>query len=360
MAGALTGRRGDFPLDLQFDLPGEGITAIFGPSGSGKTSLLRAIAGLDRLDGWLKIGASDWQDGARIWRKPHQRPVGYVFQDARLFPHLSVADNLRFGAERARKGDTRSGPDPDRLIALLGLSGLMARGVQNLSGGERQRVAIGRALLSRPRILLLDEPLSALDGAAKDEIMSYLEDLVPALDIPILYVSHDLAEVARLAQTMAVMKAGRILQSGPVDRLFAELDLEDAAGRFDAGVRLRARVTGQDRAYHLTRLDLGGQQVTVPALDRPDGSEVLLHIRARDVSLALARPEGLSIRNVLEGHITAIDGAAGSPFAEVTLAVGGSALRSRVTREAVDALGLSVGKPVHALVKSISFERGRD
>lgn len=351
-----TGSIGGFSLDVAFTAPMRGITALFGPSGSGKTTVLRAMAGLARLSGRLTIGGETWQDDAAGLCLPtHRRPIGYVFQEASLFAHLSVRGNLLYGAKRS------AGQPPaigfDEAVALLGLEKLLERGPDRLSGGERQRVAIGRALLSAPRLLLMDEPLSALDEASRADILATFERLHDALPIPAIYVSHDLAEVARLADRMVVLSVGRVVAEGDVGPILERLDLEPATGRFEAGVVLSASVTGHDGAYQLTRLDLAGQPVSIPRVEVSVGDRVRLRIRARDVALATRPPEGISIRNRLSGRIVEIAAAEGAPYAETLVEIAdGVRLRSRVTRESVDELGLKVGAPVIALVKTISFD----
>ena len=350
------GTMGGFSLDVAFTAPMRGITALFGPSGSGKTTILRAMAGLTRLSGRLSVGGERWQDHeADLFLPPHRRPVGYVFQEASLFAHLSVRDNLLYGAKRA------AGQPPvigfDDAVHLLGLDGLLQRGPDGLSGGERQRVAIGRALLAAPRLLLMDEPLSALDEASRADILATFERLHDALPIPAIYVSHDLAEVARLADRMVVLSSGRVVAEGDVGAILERLDLEPATGRFEAGVVLTASVTGHDSAYLLTRLDLAGQPVSIPRIAVAAGDRVRLRIRARDVALATRPPEGISIRNRLSGRIVEIAVAVDAPYAETLVEIAdGVRLRSRVTRESIDELGLEVGTPVIALVKTISFD----
>ncbi|MDF1792509.1 MAG: molybdenum ABC transporter ATP-binding protein [Thalassobaculaceae bacterium] len=351
-----SGTVGGFALDVAFTAPMQGITALFGPSGSGKTTMLRAVAGLARLAGRLTIGDEVWQDDATGIHQPaHRRAVGYVFQEASLFPHLSVRRNLLYGARRVGSGDTVVGFD--EAVSLLGLERLLERGPERLSGGERQRVAIGRALLSAPKLLLMDEPLSALDEASRAEILATFERLHAALPIPTLYVSHDLAEVARLADRLVVLSAGRVVAEGDVGPIMERLDLEPATGRFEAGVVLTATVTGQDDAYQLTRLGVAGQPISIPRIAVAPGEQVRLRIRARDVALATRPPEGISIRNRLAGHIVEIVALDTAPYAEILIEIAdGVRLRSRVTRESVDDLGLTLGTPVFALVKTISFD----
>jgi len=356
LSARFEGQIGSFRLKVAFEAPLQGVTALFGPSGCGKTTTLRCIAGLSRLPGRLALGDTLWQESDRgVFQKPHKRPIGYVFQEASLFPHLSVSGNLLYGAKRA-KGEAVL--TFDEVVALLGLAPLLTRAPRRLSGGERQRVALGRALLSQPRLLLLDEPLSGLDRAAKDEILPYFEALHERLAIPMLYVSHDIAEVARLADHMVLMNAGEVHASGTVAEVLERIDLGPETGRFEAGVLLTGRVTGHDLAYRLTRLDLAGQALTIPYNALPPGQEVRLRVRARDVSLATERPKGISIRNILEGRIERIAAEPDTAYAETLIAIGGRVrLRARVTREAIAELGLAPGRPVFALVKSISFDR---
>lgn len=359
-----TGSVGGFALDAAFSAPLRGVTALFGPSGSGKTTVLRCMAGLAQLSGRLTIAGDVWQDdGTGVFLPPHQRAIGYVFQEASLFPHLSVRRNLLYGAERAR-GGSKGGPGHgsgeligfDDAVSLLGLERLLDRAPESLSGGERQRVAVGRALLSCPRMLLMDEPLSALDQSGRDEILTTLERLHDILSIPVVYVSHDLAEVARLADRMVVLSAGRVVAEGEMSSILERLDLEPTTGRFEAGVVLSATVIGHDTGFQLTRLDLFGQAVSIPRVDVTVGASVRLRIRARDVALATRPPEGLSIRNRLSGAIVEIAARADSPHAEVLVDIGGGRLRSRITRESAEELGLAVGSPVQALVKTIAFD----
>jgi molybdate transport system ATP-binding protein len=356
---AFAGRIGGFDLDVGFQAPLSGVTALFGASGCGKTTILRCIAGLNRMRGRLAIGERVWQDDAQtLFRPPHKRRVGYVFQEASLFPHLTVHGNLTFGAKRApRDHGTPPAVDFDQVVGLLGIGDLLDRAPAKLSGGERQRVAVGRALLSEPRLLLMDEPLSALDRSTKDEILSYFEALFAELKIPVLYVSHDIAEVTRLADRMVVLSRGGKVAEGPVGEIMERLDLQPMTGRFEAGVILSARVKEQDSAFNLTRLDLCGQVLTVPAIDLPVGAEVRVRLRARDVALATQPPAGISIRNVLSGHVVEVREEPGTAFAETLIDIGGARLRSRITREAVADLRLAAGKPIHALIKSITFDR---
>ena len=335
-----------------------GVTAIFGPSGCGKTTVLRCVAGLSRMAGRLRVGEHVWQDDATgIFRKPYQRSVGYVFQEASLFPHLTVRHNLKYGARRAGRRRAVSALRFADVVELLGIGALLERGPASLSGGERQRVAVGRALLSQPRLLLMDEPLSGLDHGAKEEILPYFEALHETLSVPILYVSHDLREVARLADTMVVLASGRKVCDGPIHEILERLDLSPWDGDFETGVVLYARVAAQDQQFRMTRLDHHGQAISIPAADLRLGEEVRLRIRSRDVALATAKPQDISVRNVLSGTIIEIAEDPETAFAEVLVDIGGGRLRARITRDASAELGLASGKPVYALVKSISFDR---
>lgn len=347
-----------FALDIAFEAPMRGITALFGPSGSGKTTILRCLAGLRRMPGRLSVGGQVWQDDREgTFRKPYERAVGYVFQEPSLFPHLSVCGNLLYGRRRAKRRPAAHGPSLADAIDLLGLGPLMGRSPHSLSGGERQRVAVGRALLSQPRLLLMDEPLSALDREAKDEILPYLEALHASLAVPILYVSHDLREVARLADTLIVLSEGRQVCAGRIQEVLERLDLAPGTEEFEAGVVLDARVVAHDRAFCLTRLDHYGQAIAVPGIASQPGESVRLRIRARDVALATSRPAAISVRNILAGTVREIAEQPATAFAEALVDIGGARLRARITRDAVAHLGLAPGTPVFALVKSISLDR---
>lgn len=354
---AFAGALGGFTLDVAFSAPMHGITALFGPSGSGKTTVLRAVAGLNRLSGRLRVDGELWQDSAAgAFLKPHRRAIGYVFQEASLFGHLSVRRNLLYGFRRAMRAGAGRGLGFDDVVALLGLAPLLDRAPVTLSGGERQRVGVGRALLAQPRLLLMDEPLSGLDRAAKEGILPYFATLRDELTIPILYVSHDLAEVAWLADRMVVLGDGRRVAEGPTATVLERLDLRPATGRFEAGVVLAARILDHEPEFHLTRIACEGAVFTIPLVDAAPGQVLRVRVRARDVALALHRPEGTSFRNIVPGTVVEILEEPDSAFAETLVDIGGARLRARVTRKAVAELGLTVGTPVHALVKTVSFE----
>jgi len=345
-----------FDLEVDQALALEGFTALFGPSGGGKSTLLRVIAGFEAAKGRIALGNEVWLDsGSRVSLPAHRRPVGFMFQDARLFPHLSVAGNLRYALKRRHQQG--AGVSFDDVVAALDLAPLLDRRVGALSGGERQRVALGRTLLTNPRLLLLDEPLSALDAARKADILPYLEDLPRRFGIPTIYVTHSVEEVARLCDRTMVMADGRIHAVGPTEEILERLDLTPLMGAFEAGVVIEGRIAGHNAAYHLTHIDLGGQTLTVPAQGAlPVGRAVRLRIRARDVALSSRAPEELSIQNALKGTIAVVATEPNSAFAEVVIDLGGPHLRSRITRKAADEMGLSPGMGVYALVKSASFD----
>ena len=283
------GTLGAFVLDAAFEAPMRGVTAVFGPSGCGKTTVLRCVAGLQMLrDGYLSIGGEVWQDGADF-RPPYERSVGYVFQEASLFPHLSVRRNLLYGHRRAVRRGTEEATRFDDVVALLGMQDLLDRSPLRLSGGERQRVAVGRALLAQPRLLLMDEPLAGLDRLSKDEILPYLEALHTGLSIPILYVSHDIAEVERLADHLVLIQAGHVVACGPLQDLQADPQLP-VARLPEASVALNATVTHYDPEYGLTTLSVDGGTIVVPGQHGAPGTLQRVRVRASDVSLARQAP----------------------------------------------------------------------
>jgi molybdate transport system ATP-binding protein len=344
-----------FTLDVDCALPLEGVTALFGASGSGKSTLLRVISGLEkRARGVVRFGEEIWQDGNGRRVRPHQRGIGYVFQEARLFAHLSVRGNLRYAARRAHDGVAIHFDD---VVDALDLAPLMARRTTELSGGERQRVALGRALLARPRLMLMDEPLASLDEKRKGDILPYIERLPRVFRVPTIYVTHNMAEVTRLADRMLVLSNGRVAADGAVADVLARLDLSPETGRFEAGAVLTATVIGHDDSYQLTMLDHAGQPIEAPRANLAIGEQVRLRVRARDVMLATQRPSGISARNVLRGTIREIAEEPDTAFAETLVDIGGASLRSRITRKTVAELGLAPGAPVYAIVKAVTFDR---
>ncbi len=340
-----------FTLDVDLELPGRGVIALFGHSGSGKTTLLRCIAGLERApQGRLVVADEVWQD-ARRWFPTHKRPIGYVFQEASLFPHLTVLGNLRYGMKRS---GTARHVSLEHAIELLGIEPLLERKPERLSGGERQRVAIARALAVGPRLLLMDEPLAALDVARKGEILPYLERLHDELSIPVLYVSHAPDEVARLADHIVVMDAGRAVAAGPLGETLARLDLPIQLGE-EAGVVLEAVVREREAKWHLARLDCDGCQIWARDGGHAPGTRVRIRILARDVSVALAPYQDSSILNILPARVEAIGGDGHPAQVLVRLRMGSHPLLARLTRRSVAALGLEPGKPVYAQVKAVTL-----
>jgi molybdate transport system ATP-binding protein len=341
-----------FKLDVDLRVPAGGVTVLFGRSGSGKTTLLRCIAGLERASqGYLSINGEVWQDGDR-WVPPHQRPLGYVFQEASLFQHLTVMGNLRYGVRRVTEKPQVS---MEHAIELLGIGHLLDRKPDLLSGGERQRVGIARALAVSPRLLLMDEPLASLDSARKSEILHYIERLRDEIKIPIVYVSHAIEEVTRLADTLVLVSDGKVTGVGSVPELAARLDLRNQLGRFEGGAIIDARVVAQDLVTGLAHLAFDGGELLTTDLDSLVGERVRVRIRARDVSIALERPRGISILNCLAGTVAEISGQ--DSGADVRIAVGATSIIARVTRHSIQALQLAPGLPVYALVKAVSLDR---
>ena len=340
-------------LDVGFEVPSSGVTVLFGPSGSGKSTIINAAAGLLRPDVCrIEVDGRVLADTrAGVWLPPERRRVGLVFQDSRLFPHMSVASNLRFGLLRVAPGMVRF----DDVVDLLGVGALLDRRPRTLSGGERQRVAIGRALLAQPHLLLMDEPLASLDTARKAEILPFLTRLKSALKLPILYVTHALDEVARLADSLVLIDAGQVMGFGPIAEVAARADLP-LAQRDDAAAVLACRVEAHDPDRALTCLVGGGARLLVPLLDLPLDAERRVRIPAREVILAGKPPEAISVHNMVPGIVRRIAQDAMRRSVVVEIALPSGALLSRVTLDAVARLGLSPGSPILALVKSTSIE----
>ncbi|MEO6973679.1 MAG: molybdenum ABC transporter ATP-binding protein [Rhodoferax sp.] len=343
----------DFALDVDLALPGHQVSALFGPSGSGKTTCLRAIAGLERAPGgYVEVNGEVWQDDARgLFVPTHQRALGYVFQEPSLFAHLTVAQNMAYGMKRVPPAQQRV--SLAQAVELLGMGPLMRRSPATLSGGERQRVAIARALATSPRILLMDEPLAALDAKRKAEILPYLERLHGELDIPVLYVSHAPDEVARLAEHLVLLEAGKVVASGATFDLMTRLDLQLAHGDA-AGAVVDATIDRHDADYHLTLASFDGGQLSVPAQSTPVGQRIRVRIQARDVSLTLQRQTDTSVLNILPATVTGL--ASDSPGqVMVRLDAGGTPLLARITHKSADALALDVGQTVFAQVKGVAI-----
>ena len=348
-----TGNLGTFSLDAQFSAPARGVTAVFGPSGCGKTTVARCIAGLKHLaGGFCGIDGEVWQDDA-TFRPPHLRQIGYVFQEASLFPHLSVKRNLLFGAPKPV-------PAPigfEEVVELLGIAHLLTRTPSYLSGGERQRVAIGRALLSQPKLLVMDEPLAALDRTAKSEILPFLERLHETLALPMIYISHDMTEIERFADHLVLMERGKVTAAGPLAALQSNPALPLAASR-DAAVSCDAVVSGYDGRYGLLALRVTGARMLVPAPPQTPGARQRLRIAASDVSLARQAPHASSILNVFPARIKS-HAPLGQGEITVVLALGtggsGTQILARITRRSWDTLGLRDGLDVFAQVKGVSL-----
>jgi len=345
--------RGGFRLDADFSVPAHGVTGLYGPSGSGKTTLLRAIAGLDRIPGGsLMVGDTFWQRRSRF-RPPHRRPVGYVFQEPSLFPHLDVRRNLAYGHRRIRAADRRV--SLERAIELLEIGGLLDRTTDTLSGGERQRVAITRALAVSPELLLLDEPLAALDRDRRREVLPYLDTLHKALDIPVIYVSHAIEEMAQLADHLLLMAEGRIIGQGPIGEVLTRLDLPLAHDPDSAAV-IETTVSRHDDAWHLTVLKFTGGRFLVPRSGLAVGERVRVRAESRDVSLALTEPAETSILNIIPAVVEEL-AEEGPSQVTVRLQAGQDPLLARITRKSATTLRLAPGKRVFAQVKSVALLR---
>ncbi|SFD07512.1 molybdenum ABC transporter ATP-binding protein [Tropicimonas isoalkanivorans] len=341
----------DFTLDAAFEAP-DGVTALLGHSGAGKTTVVQAVAGLLRPDeGRVAVGG--WVMGdtaAGVWLPPHRRGVGYVFQEGRLFPHMTVRRNLAYGCRAQGRGVEEA--EFDRIVHLLGIAGLLDRRPAGLSGGEKQRVAIGRALLSRPRLLLLDEPLAALDEARKQEILPFIEALRDEAGLPILYVSHAVAEVARLATTVVVLERGRVLRSGPTASVLSDLEIVPSFGPRSAGAVIEARVVAH-LADGLSELRTSAGALLLPGIAAPPGRLLRIRILAHEVILSRARPEGLSALNILPATVSGLRTVPGD-CVMVQLASGDDTLLARITTRSARALALTPGTPCHAIVKSVA------
>lgn len=346
-------RRPGFELSVDLDLPAHGISVLFGPSGCGKTTLLRCVAGLETAaQGLVRIGTEAWQDDQAGIRLPvWQRALGYVFQEASLFEHLDVRRNLEYGLRRA--GRTGSGAGLQSAVRLLGIESLMTRSVANLSGGERQRVAIARALATQPRLLLLDEPMASLDFARRQEILPWLERMRDELRIPMLYVTHSSDEVARLADHLVVLDAGRVRAAGAAADVLACVESPVVVGE-DAGTLVNARIVQRDADWHLVRAEFPGGSFWVRDGGQPIGTEVRLRVLAKDVSIQLQEPARTSVQNHLQAVIESIVDGDDPSQALIRLSCGGSPLLARVTRRSAHSLGLAPQMPVWAQVKAVS------
>ncbi len=343
-------RFGDFSLDVDLQIPGKGVTALFGHSGSGKTTLLRCIAGLQSANGELTVNGEQWQQGKRFL-PVHKRPLAYVFQEASLFPHLSVKHNLEYGFKRVPQSERRV--TLEQAIEWLGLAHLLARSPDKLSGGERQRVAIARALLTSPKLLLMDEPLSALDHKSRREIMPYLQQLHDTLSIPVIYVTHSPDEVARLADHLVIMQGGRALANGPLTETLARIDLAVPQDE-EAGVVLETTVAEIDPAWHLVRSEFSGGEIWARDPGCQIGESLRIRVLARDVSLALEHHQDSSILNSLPATVSELAEGNHPAVRIVKVMVGETPLLARVTTRSADALQLAPGKSIWVQVKSVA------
>lgn len=342
--------REDFTLDVDLDLPHSGITGLFGASGAGKTTVLRCVAGLERAQpGIVRIAGENWQDDA-VFVPAWKRSAGYVFQEASLFDHLDVRGNVEYGRKRAGSDGTALGA----AVELLGIAHLLDRKPASLSGGERQRVAIARAVACAPRLLLLDEPLAALDSARRQEILPWLLRLRNELKLPMLYVTHSIDEIARLADHVVLMAAGRALASGPAREVLARIETSAMLGD-DAGALLEGAVAERDERWQLARIDFDGGGLWLRDTGLPVNHPARLRVLARDVSIALQPPPGSSIQNILPATVEEIAADAHPSQVIVRLRCGRSALLARVTARAAHALALAQGQRVWAQIKSAAL-----
>ena len=345
--------RENFTLDVALILPSTGITVLFGPSGCGKTTLLRCMAGLEKnMRGHLRMGEALWHSDAQNFRlAPHERPIGYVFQEASLFEHLSVQKNIEFGFQRI-KGE-RSRQTVDAAIALLGIEHLLTRSVHALSGGERQRVAIARALATRPQLLLLDEPMAALDPARKQDVFPWLENLRDELRIPMVYVTHSMDELTRLGDHLVVLDQGRVSAMGPVTETLSSLDVRWGPSQ-DVGVLMAGQVSQREPAWHLAKVSFPTGHLWVRDDGMRLGDEVRLRVLARDVSITLQEPSDTSIQNHLQVQI--IDTAEDDHPSQmrVRMQCGPHMLLAKITQRAWHQLGLQAGQTVWAQLKAVS------
>ena len=344
-----------FSLEVSFTSERGGVTALFGPSGAGKTTLVDMMAGLTRPNaGRIAVGGRILFDSdAGVDLRPERRRIGYVFQESRLFPHLSVGANLSYGMRRLPAAERRV--DRDRVIELLGIGHLTERRPHHLSGGEKQRVAIGRALLTSPRLLLMDEPLAGIDVARRSEILPFIEGLRDELGIPIVYVSHNADEIIRLADTVVLVAEGRAVAVGPVEEMMARPDLGQLTGGVDAGAVVPVTVTGHDSTYELTKLAFAGGTLLVSRLNVPVGTRQRVRVFARDVAIAIEAPTRISTLNVFHGTVHEVTGDTG-PQRDVLIDIG-CMLWARITRRSADELGVAPGREVYALIKTVALDR---
>jgi molybdate transport system ATP-binding protein len=349
----------EFSLNVDLNLPAKGVTVVFGPSGSGKSTLLRCLSGLERApSGFLKLADQVWQDEG-IFIPIHQRKIGSVFQESRLFPHLNIQGNLLYGYQRTPLVERNL--HLDEVVQVLGLGNLLKRYPEKLSGGERQRVAIGRALLTSPNLLLMDEPLASLDMQRKAEIIPFIKKIEDEFETPIIYVTHSMNEVLQLVDTMVILNSGKVVNWGPVEEVFSDVQLRDAVGDGQLGAVLETTVSEHDDEFGLTRLDFMGQALSVPKQNIPMGKKLRVHIHSKDVSLATAAPVGTtSVLNILKakvGKIGAVDPNGYSVDIELDA---GRPILATITRKSLSNLNLQIGQPIFAHIKAIKMVHEMD
>jgi molybdate transport system ATP-binding protein len=346
-------QRPDFDFQVELSLPASGVTVVLGPSGSGKSTLMRCLAGLERqARGRLVVGSETWQDNTPqqkrpVFLPPWQRAIGYVFQEASLFEHLSVQGNLNFGLKRTRQPAAGLAA-LSQAIDILGIGPLLKRSVQTLSGGERQRVAIARALATRPQLLLLDEPLAALDESRREELLGWLERLRDEWTLPMVYVTHSLVEATRLAATLVLMSQGKVRCAGPIEEVL----------QHEGETLLNAQVLSKDPAWHLMTLGFQGGELVLPDSGLPLGSSTRVRILARDVSLSRGAPQDSSIQNYWPCVVSGWSAGAHPAQVQVRLQLGEQTLQAHITARALDQLQLKPGESVWALVKAVSLVGG--
>ena len=352
---SLSHRFDNFSIDVKFIAQSGSITSLFGQSGSGKTSIINMIAGLQKPNsGIIKVGEDILLNtNNNIYLPPEKRGLGYIFQDSRLFPHLNVSKNLLYGIRTSLFNNSQI--TFDNIVDLLQIAPLLERKPHTLSGGEKQRVAIGRALLTQPRLLLMDEPLASLDTQLRGEILTFIENLRDELGLTIIYVSHSIEEVIRLADQMVVISDGVKKAEGNVEEIMSRLDLHPLTGMFDAGAVLLTKVKSYDKNYNLTELSFNGGVLRVTGTNLPIGRTVRAHIKARDVSIMLSHPKNTSILNIFKGRVTEIGDHQGSQV-DVKIDIG-SPLVARITRKSINELGLHVGASVFTMLKAVAIDR---
>ena len=344
----------EFNLDIDLNLPAKGVTVVFGPSGSGKTTLLRCLSGLERAPtGYQKLADQVWQD-EETFIPIDKRKVGMVFQESRLFPHLNIQANLLYGYQRTQPADRNL--HLDEVVQVLGLAPLLKRYPDKLSGGERQRVAIGRALLTSPKLLLMDEPLASLDIQRKAEIIPFIKKIEDEFKTPIIYVTHSMNEVLQLVDTMVILNSGKVVNCGPVEEVFSDVRLRDAVGDEQLGAVLEAVVSGHDEEFGLTRLDFMGQTLNVPQQNISVGQRLRVHIHSKDVSLSTAPPEGTtSVLNILRAKVAKIGTLEPKGYSVDIELDAGRPILSTITRKSLSNLNLKPGQPVFAHIKAMKM-----